>query len=171
MRFEHALQSARGFGRGTADASLADRAVRGLERAKWRLWHGRGPGCRRRLAALHRWAARKTVRDLVGIGKVRQHVAELLAYLERNAAALVHYAARRRRGKPIATSFVESAVDEIVAWRMSKRQQMRWSRATVQPFLDVRTAVLNDTLEGAFRRRHHGFWPANDDHRLTAAAA
>jgi hypothetical protein len=135
------------------------------------LWHGRWSGCRRRLAALCRWAERKTVRDVVGTDKLRQHVADLLGYLARNAAALVHYAARRRRGKPIATSFVESAVDEIVAWRMNKRQQMRWSRATVQPFLDVRTAVLNDTLEGAFRRRHHGFRPANDDHKLTGAAA
>ena len=40
---------------------------------------------------------------------------------------------------------------------------MRWNRATVQPFLDVRTAVLNGTLEDAFRRRHPGFRPANDD--------
>src|SRR4051812_12449545 len=40
---------------------------------------------------------------------------------------------------------VESAVDEIIAWRMAKAQQMRWSKPTVQPFLDVRTAVLNDT--------------------------
>ena len=48
---------------------------------------------------------------------------------------------------------------------------MRWNRTTVQPFLDVRTAVLNDTLEDAFRRRHHGFRPANDHHKLTAAAA
>ena len=111
------------------------------------------------------------MRDLVGIGKLRQHVADLLAYLERNAAALVHYAARRRRGEPIATSFVESAVDEIIAWRMAKAQQMRWSKPSLQPFLDVRTAVLNDTLEDAFSRRHHGFRPANDDHRLTAAAA
>jgi hypothetical protein len=54
---------------------------------------------------------------------------------------------------------------------MNKRRQMRWSRATVQPFLDVRTAVLNDTLEAAFRRRHPGFQPANDDHQLTGAAA
>jgi hypothetical protein len=96
-----------------------------------------------------------------------------LAYLERNAAALVHYAARRRRGEPIATSFVESAVDEIVAWRMNKVQQMRWNRTTAQPFLDVRTAVLNGTLERAFRRRHRGFRPrpANDDRRATAVAA
>jgi len=37
---------------------------------------------------------------------------------------------------------------------MNKKQQMRWNRATVQPFLDVRTAVLNDTLEDTFRHRH-----------------
>ncbi len=48
---------------------------------------------------------------------------------------------------------------------------MRWNRATVQPFLDVRTAVLNDTLEDAFRRRHPGFRPANSGHKATAQAA
>jgi hypothetical protein len=47
---------------------------------------------------------------------------------------------------------------------------MRWNRATVQPFLDVRTAVLNDTLEGAFRQRYPGFRPANDGVALPAAA-
>jgi hypothetical protein len=35
VRFEHALQAARGLGAGTADASLADAAVRTLDRAKW----------------------------------------------------------------------------------------------------------------------------------------
>ncbi len=39
------------------------------------------------------------------------------------------------------------------------------------PFLDVGTAVLNDTLEDAFRRRRPGFRPANDDYQLTGAAA
>ena len=47
---------------------------------------------------------------------------------------------------------------------------MRWSRATVQPFLDVRTAVLDDTLEDAFRQRHPGFRPANDEQALPKAA-
>ena len=51
---------------------------------------------------------------------------------------------------------------------MNKKQQMRWSRATVQPFLDVRTAVLNDTLDDAFRHRYPGFRPANDE-RATAS--
>ena len=169
VRFEHALQAARSLGAGTPEASLAAQAVRTLERAKWRLWHGRWPGCRQKLAALCRWAERRGVRDVAGIDKLRQHAGDLLSYLERNEAALVHYAARRRRGEPIATSFVESAVDEIIAWRMAKAQQMRWSRTAVPAFLDVRTAVLNDALEDAFRR-HHGFRPANDDHRLAAVA-
>jgi len=65
---------------------------------------------------------------------------------------------------------VESAVNEIVAKRMNKKQQMRWNRMTVQPFLDVRTAVLNDTLEDAFRHCYPGFRSANDDQALSAAA-
>ncbi len=48
---------------------------------------------------------------------------------------------------------------------------MRWNRITVQPFLDVRTAVLNDTFENAFRHRYPGFRPANDDHSATTTAA
>ena len=41
----------------------------------------------------------------------------------------------------------------------------------MHPFLDVRTAVLNNTLEDAFRYRHPGFRPANDDRKLTAVVA
>ena len=135
-----------------------------------RLWHGRWPGCRRKLAALCRWTQRKHVCDMAGIGRLERHVSDLLGYLERNQGALVHYAARRRCGEPISTAFVESAVNEIVARRMNKKQQMRWNRATVQPFLDVRTAVLNDTLGDAFRRRYSGFRSANDEGTTAAAA-
>src|SRR5215217_1772390 len=170
VRFEHALQAARGLGLGAADASLAHDAVRTLDRAKWCLWHGRWTGCRRKLASLCRWTKRKPVRDVVGIGRLQRRVSDLLGYLERNRDALVPYAARRRRDEPISTAFVESAVNEIVAKRMNKAQQMRWNRATVQPFLDVRTAVLNDTLEDAFRQRYLGFRPANDDQALPEAA-
>jgi hypothetical protein len=91
-------------------------------------------------------------------------------YLERNQDMLVHYAARRRHGEPISTEFVESAVNQIVAKRMNKKQQMRWNRTTVQPFLDVRTAVLNEALEDAFRHRYPSFRSANDDQALSAAA-
>ncbi len=67
VRFEHALQAARGLGAGTADTHLADEAVRGLERAKWRLWHGRWTGCRRKLTALCRWTKCTPLRDVAGV--------------------------------------------------------------------------------------------------------
>ena len=102
---------------------------------------------------------------------MQRRVAGLPGCFGRNEAALAPYAARRRRGEPTATSFVESAVGEIIASRMTKKRQKRWSRVSVQPFLNVRAAVLNSTLEHAFRRRHLSFWPANDDRGPTAAAA
>ena len=39
---------------------------------------------------------------------------------------------------------------------------MHWKRWTVQPFLDVRVAVLDGSLEGSFRRIYPDFRPAND---------
>jgi hypothetical protein len=42
--------------------------------------------------------------------------------------------------------------------------------ATVQPFLDVRTAVPNDTLDDAFRRHYPGFRPTDGDQVAALAA-
>ena len=117
VRLEHALLADRGL-----EAPLARRAGRDLERAKWRLWHGRRAGRRDRLAAL----LRRTVRGAAGIDCLRRHLTGLLGHIERNQAALVPYAARRRRGEPVSTAFVESAVNEVVAKRTTKKQQMRW---------------------------------------------
>src|SRR4051794_13211831 len=74
VRFEHARQAARGLGAGPADASLARDATAVLERAKWCLWHGRWPGCRRKLASLCRWTRRKHVRDVAGLDRVQRRV-------------------------------------------------------------------------------------------------
>jgi hypothetical protein len=51
-----------------------------------------------------------------------------------------------------------------------KKQQMRWNRWTMQPFLDVRTAVLNGTLEAAIRRRYPDFRSANRNVEVPTAA-
>jgi hypothetical protein len=88
-----------------------------------------------------------------------RRLTELIAYRDANADSLPNYGDRRRRGAPFSTAFVESAVNEIVSRRMVKKQQMRWNRFTVQPFLTVRVHVLNDTLEAAFRQWHQAFRP------------
>ncbi len=46
---------------------------------------------------------------------------------------------------------------------MIKKQQTRWNRWTVQPFLEVRIAVLNKTLRGSFKRRCPAFQAPNDN--------
>jgi hypothetical protein len=170
MRFEHVLRAATGVGTGTADAYLGELSRRGMERAKWCLWHGRRKRCLVKLVTAYRWTEAKGIRDAAGIENLRRHLRDLIDYLEANQAALVNYGARRRRGEPISTAFVESAVNEIVSRRIIKKQQMRWNRWTVQPFFDVRAAVLNGTLEGAFRRQYPDFRPTNRDIETTVAA-
>ncbi len=170
MRFEHVLRAATGVGAGSIDAHLAALARRDIERAKWCLWHGRWQRCLVKLVTTYRWTEAKCIRDATGIETLRRHLRDLIDYLEANTATLVNYGDRRRRGEPISTAFVESAVNEIVLRRMIKKQQMRWNRWTVQPFLDVRAAVLNGTLEGMFRRRYPDFRPANRTVENEAAA-
>jgi hypothetical protein len=51
-----------------------------------------------------------------------------------------------------------------------QKQQMHWNRWTVQPFLAVRIAVLNNTLGGSFTRVYPAF-PAENDNRSASVAA
>ena len=170
MRFEHALQAARGLGANTPAGHLRSYAVRDLEGAKWLLWHGRSSSCLERLAKLAGWFGAPHVRDTRGALTSEKYIRDLIQYLQANRCALVNYERRRHGGLPISTAFVESAVNEIVSKRMIKKQQMRWNRWTVQPFLDVRTAVLNGTLQGSFKRRYPAFRMDNDNHIAQLAA-
>jgi hypothetical protein len=122
------------------------------------------------LARLTHWFEAAHVRDVRGAVAVRRHVNDLIEYLHANHLALVNYGRRRQDRQPISTAFVESAINEILSKRMIKKQQMRWNRWTVQPFLDVRVAVLNKTLAGSFRRLYPDFQPdnKNDPVRLSA---
>ena len=82
----------------------------------------------------------------------------------------MNYGRRRRDRLPISTAFVESAVNEILSRLMVKKQQMRCNRWTIQPFLDVRVAVLNRTLAGSFRRLYPDFQPDDENCPLRLSA-
>ena len=69
-------------------------------------------------------------------------------------AAIPNYADRHRHGEPIATGFVESAVNQVVSKRLVKRQQMRWTLNGAHRLLQVRVRVLNQQLRGNFERWH-----------------
>ena len=67
----------------------------------------------------------------------------------------VRWRARPCRHRP--TSFVESAVNQVISKRMVKKQQMRWSPRGAHLLLQIRTRVLNDTLTDDYRRWYPGF--------------
>jgi hypothetical protein len=64
--------------------------------------------------------------------------------------------------------FVESAINEIIAPCMIKKQ-MRWNRWAVRPFLFV-SLPLDETLETLFRRRYPDFRQTNDPVAISVAA-
>jgi hypothetical protein len=65
---------------------------------------------------------------------------------------IVNYGDRYRHGEPITSSFVESAVNQVVSKRFVKRQLMAWRPLHAQGLLQVRTAVLNAQLRSCFER-------------------
>jgi len=81
-------------------------------------------------------------------------ISELAAYLERNRYRLPSYAERRLAGEPISSAPAESAVNQIIAKRMVKKQQMRWTPAGAHRLLQIRTRVLDHQLDNDITRWH-----------------
>jgi hypothetical protein len=127
-----------------------------VTRAKWALWNGQADKTLCHLEALRNWTEWEREPG-VEVRKLKQNVSDLLRYLRANQDSLPDYGERQREAEPISTAWVELAVNEIIAKRMAKSQQMRWNRWTVQPFLAVRVAVLNDSLANSFCEWFPGF--------------
>ena len=68
-----------------------------------------------------------------------------------NQPLIPNYGERWRNKKAIATGFVESAVNQIVSKRFSKKQQMQWTKKGAHLVLQMRTQVLDERLEDTFR--------------------
>ncbi len=73
-----------------------------------------------------------------------------MTYIENNAHLIPNHGEKYRYGETITTAFVESTVNEVVAKRMVKKQQMQWSRQGAHDLLQTRTAVLNGELRSQF---------------------
>lgn len=95
---------------------------------------------------------------------------EFATYIQRNAHAIPNYGERYRNDERIATSFVASAVNVVIAKRFTKKQQMQWSRCGAHMLLQIRTRTLDGTLRGQFETWYPGL-AANDDQTSTQAAA
>ena len=84
--------------------------------------------------------------------KFQKTIEDMLRYIDNNRHLIPNYGEKYRYGETITTSFVESTVNEVVAKRMVKKQQMQWSPQGAHCLLQTRTAVLNDELREQFEQ-------------------
>lgn len=138
--------------------------LRELRRAKAYLWHGSPHRALRTLEDLTWDIGTETPRATA----LQDKLDEIMNYITANIAAIPNYADRRRRGEPIATGFVESAVNQVVSKRLLKKQQMRWTPQGAHRLLQVRARVLNQQLRDDFERWHPQLRRAADPVRLAA---
>ena len=138
---------------------FADRIGADLERLKWLLWHGNTF----RAGQLLSWLEDDLYVDdeaedpPTAQVKLARYLGEFATYIRANTHLIPNYGERHRCGEAISPAPAESAVNQVVSKRIVKKQQMRWSPAGAQLFLQVRTAVLNNDLAGCFRRWYPGF--------------
>jgi hypothetical protein len=67
-----------------------------------------------------------------------------------NQPLIPNYGERWRNDEAIATGFVESAVNQVVSKRFSKKQQMQWTKKGAHLVLQMRTQVLDERLGDTF---------------------
>jgi hypothetical protein len=127
------------------------RIDKNLERLKWYLWHGNVYQALKRIECLE-WDLEDWEEESATAAKLLAAVQEFGHYIEVNQNAIPNYGERYRHGEMISTSFVESAVNQIVSKRMVKSQQMRWAKRGAHLLLQVRTRALNDDLWNTFRK-------------------
>ena len=130
--------------------AVIDEEIKAL---KWKLWHGRVDWV---FSALDRIVA-----DMDHLGQngdlsaARLHSLgqQLLTYIRSNWTAIVNYGARYRSGRRVATSVAEFPVNSLVAKRMVKNQEMRWSQRGAHLMLQVRAAMMNGNLRQRLREQ------------------
>jgi hypothetical protein len=122
-----------------------------LDRAKWRLWHGRARNAIEAISSLPEFIAERCTTDSVDGSTLLRNIEKLQTYLESNERYLVNYGKRYRAGLAISSAPAESAVNQLVSARMAKKRQMRWSDEGAHALVQVRAAVLNGDLKARSR--------------------
>ncbi len=152
------------LGLAQVDAGGGKALQEGLDSIKWHLWHGNAGRAVEKIADLDDTLA--THQDDQSLAKkydklkpLTKLIADFQTYVEQNSASIVDYAERHRYGERVSTGFVESAVNQVLAKRLVKRQQMQWTKKGAHLLVQARTKVLNEEWEDCFRQQYPGFRP------------
>lgn len=121
-----------------------------LDSLKWHLWHG---NVFRALAAIESISFQLDPEAINNNeAKLMNALEEFDTYIRNNSELIPNYSDRYNYGEVISTAFVESTVNELVAKRMVKKQQMRWTQKGAHLLLQLRVKTLNQELRQSFCR-------------------
>ena len=136
----------------------ADGLSKRIDSVKHLLWHGNVAEALERMADMlldleliqaHSAAAQKLAAGL----------AEFEIYIRNKPGVHSEFLGALPAGETISTAFVESTINHVVSRRFVKKQQMQWTLKGAHLLLQIRTKVLNNELEDAFRRWYPEFRP------------
>jgi hypothetical protein len=164
MRVQHAAQCASGWPVNTvSDCRNRAKFTDAVEHIRWRLWHGQTKRAvhliQRTRAAVEAKGEGKTA-AAKSVTKLTKALVALETYVSGLANLIIDYASARLDDEPFSTSPTEGAVQWLLHRRMGAQQQMRWSPRGAHLMLQVRTAIVNGTLDADHRdicRRRRSF--------------
>lgn len=158
MRITVMKQIAKGISKEHLDAEInKDSILKDLTSLKWYLWHG------------NVFKGLLKIEDLIDSAfvlgsdddgcepsleaqKLCSHLEEFETYISNNGQYIPNYGERYRNGEAISSSFVESAVNQVISKRFVKKQQMRWTPKGAHLLLQMRSLVLNGELNSKFQQ-------------------
>lgn len=147
-----------------------DKVITRLVQIKHFLWHGNVYKALRKIESLELDLECVELDNPSPVTKkLYRYVCELRSYIGNNQGYIPNYGERYRNGERISTGFVESTINQVVAKRFVKKQQMQWTQRGAHLLLQVRTKVLNDELDNMFRQWYPSFMSKSADELPMAA--
>ena len=132
------------------DKDLGEEQLHFLEKVKWYLWHGNIHKALTYLSFLEDVESLEC--EYTHWKGFQKHAAEFISYIKNNKGLITNYGERYQNGEIFTTSFTESTINEVVARRFCKKQQMQWSKKGAHLLLVTRAKVLNGELVDCFKK-------------------
>lgn len=132
------------------DKETAEEYKEKIEKIKWHLWHGNVIKALSYLEELDDVHFIENEYD--HLDSFVKHVEDFVTYITNNKHYITNYGERQRNGEVFTSSFAESTINEVVARRFCKKQQMQWSKRGAHLMLQARTKVLNGDLVACFKK-------------------
>jgi ribosomal protein S27E len=101
-------------------------------RVKWHLWRGNTGNALTRLNQLMGLSTNK---------KAKEKLKAFYAYIVNNANKIIDYRARKKAGLVFTSNLAECTVESLINQRCKGKQHMRWTRAGLNPVLQLRAAI------------------------------